>query len=182
MQSRFSSKFIEDLESRRLLAWSGYEQLVHQDTAAADFPSITGKGITVAVIDTGIDYNLKSLGGGFGPGFKVVAGHDFYDDDNDPMDEDGHGTSVAGVIAAKRFLVNGVTYQGVAPDARLVALRVGTEDSIPDSNIEAALQWVLKNYKTFGIKVVNLSLGSGNYTSPSSDSSYADEFQQLHNK
>jgi hypothetical protein len=180
MQSRQSSIFVEDLETRQLLAWSGYAQLVHQDTAATDFSTITGKGITVAVIDTGVDYNLKSLGGGFGKGFKVVGGYDFYNNDKDPMDEDGHGTSVASVIAGKRFLVNGVTYQGVAPDAKIVALRVGTETSIPDSNIKAALDWVLHNYKTYGISVVNLSLGSGNYTSPSTDSSYTDEFKQLH--
>src|SRR3954468_5019195 len=103
MQSRGQSMWVEDLESRRLLAWSGYAQLVHQDTAATDFSGITGKGVTVAVIDTGIDYKLKSLGGGFGTGFKVVAGYDFEDNDPDPMDQDGHGTSVASVIAAKRF-------------------------------------------------------------------------------
>src|SRR6266480_3212099 len=180
MQSRQKSIFVEDLEPRQLLAWSGYAHLVNQDTAATDFSTVTGKGVTVAVIDTGVDYNLKSLGGGFGKGFKVVGGYDFYDNDKNPMDEDGHGTSVASVIAAKRFIVNGVTYQGVEPDAKIVALRVGTESSIPDSNIEAALQWVLKNYKTYNIQVVNLSLGSGNNTSPSTDSSYADEFAQLH--
>jgi len=92
---------VEDLESRMLMAFAGYAKLVSQDDAAIDFPNITGKGVTVAVIDTGIDYTQKVLGGGFGPKFKVVAGHDFYDDDNDPMDESGHGTSVAGVIAAR---------------------------------------------------------------------------------
>src|SRR5205807_7888835 len=119
---------------------------------------------TVAVIDTGVDYNLKVLGGGFGKNFKVVAGYDFYDGDSDPMDESGHGTSVAGVIAANPYTVNGVTYRGVAPDAKLVALRVGTETNIPDSNIKEALDWVIANRKTYHISVVNLSLGSGNYT------------------
>ena len=105
--------------------------------------------MTVAVIDTGIDYNRPELGGGFGAGHKVIAGYDFYDNDSDPMDESGHGTSVAGVIAAKPYTVNGITYQGVAPDAKLVALRVGTETSISDTNIEKALQWVITNYKTY---------------------------------
>src|SRR4051794_37879655 len=153
---------IEDLETRWLMAWSSYARLVHQDTAANDFSNITGAGVTVAVIDTGIDYTQPSLGGGFGKNFKVVGGYDFVDNDSDPMDESGHGTSVAGVIAAKPYTVGGVTYQGVAPDAKIVALRVGTDDGIPNSNIDKALQWVIKNYKTYGISVVTLSLGSGN--------------------
>src|SRR5207244_4518053 len=135
---------------------------------------------TVAVIDTGIDYNLSVLGGGFGAGHKVVGGYDFYANDSDPMDTDGHGTMVASVIAAKSYAVGGVTYRGVAPDAKLVALRVGTENSISDANIERALQWVISNYKTYGISVVNLSLGSGSYTSAQTDSQRSDEFAQLH--
>src|SRR3982751_4459038 len=131
----FSRKpaLVEDLESRMLLAFAGYAKLVSQDAAVTDFPNINGKGVTVAVIDTGIDYTQKVLGGGFGTGFKVVAGYDFYDNAPDPMDESGHGTSVAGVIAAKPYKVGNITYQGVAPGAKLVALRVGTETRIPDS-------------------------------------------------
>src|SRR5436190_9366885 len=173
---------IESLEVRRLLSWSAYAKLVEQDLAAKDFSNITGKGVTVAEIDTGIDYKLPSLGGGFGKGFKVIGGYDFLDNDSDPMDTDGHGTAVAGVIAANPYTVNGVTYRGVAPDAKLVALRVGNSSGISDSNIESALQWVIKNYKTYGISVVNLSLGSGNYPSASSDSQMADEFQALRDR
>ncbi|HEY8452364.1 MAG TPA: protease inhibitor I9 family protein, partial [Natronosporangium sp.] len=51
----------------------------------------TGAGVTVAVIDTGIDYTHPDLGGGFGPGHKVVAGYDVVNDDPDPMDDHGHG-------------------------------------------------------------------------------------------
>jgi hypothetical protein len=171
---------IENLENRRLLAWSGYAQLVNQDDAASNFSSITGKGVTVAVIDTGVDYNLSQLGGGFGAGHKVVAGYDIYANDSDPMDESGHGTNVAGVIAASSYKVGNVTYQGVAPDAKLVALRVGTETNISNRNIERALQWVINNYSTYGISVVNLSLGSGSYTDSETSSQFSDEFQKLH--
>ena len=180
--SSMSTVTIESLEVRRLLAWSAYAKLVAQDLAANDFSNITGKGVTVAEIDTGIDYKLSSLGGGFGKGFKVIGGYDFLDNDSDPMDTDGHGTAVAGVIAANPYTVNGVTYRGVAPDAKLVALRVGNSSGIADSNIEKALQWVITNYKTYGISVVNLSLGSGNYPSASSDSQMADEFQALRDR
>jgi subtilisin family serine protease len=170
---------LDVLEPRRLLAWSGYAQLVDQDDAASTYPGVTGAGVTVAVIDTGIDYTHPSLGGGFGKGFKVVGGFDFVNNDSDPMDESGHGTAVAGVIAAEPFTLDGVTYQGVAPEANLVALRVGTETSISDANIERALQWVIDNHRTYNISVINLSLGSGNFRNSSTNSVLADEFAQL---
>jgi hypothetical protein len=169
----------ESLEIRRLLAWSPYAKLVNQDDAAADFSSITGKGVTVAVIDTGVDYNRPELGGGFGAGHKVKAGWDFYGNDADPMDETGHGTSVASVIAAKPYTTGGVTYQGVAPDASIVALRVGTATNISDNNIEKALQWVITNFQTYGISVVNLSLGSGFYPDAQTSAQLSDEFATL---
>ncbi|MGB2582330.1 MAG: S8 family serine peptidase, partial [Thermoplasmata archaeon] len=62
--------------------------------------AVTGYGMTIAVIDTGIDYTHPDLGGGFGPSFKVIGGYDFYNHDSDPMDDNGHGTHVAGVVAA----------------------------------------------------------------------------------
>ncbi|MDQ3439819.1 MAG: S8 family serine peptidase [Planctomycetota bacterium] len=170
---------LEALESRRLFAWSAAAQLVDQDAAALSLPSLTGTGVTVAVIDTGINYNLAPLGGGLGSGKKVVDGYDFVDNDTDPMDIDGHGTAVAAAIAARPYTTGGVTYQGVAPGARLVGLRVGSSDSIPTANIERALQWVVTNYTTHGISIVNLSLGSGNYPDSSSGSILADEFATL---
>src|SRR4030095_1971159 len=106
----FEGPAFESLEIRTLFAWANYAQLVNQDDAASHFSSITGKNVTVAVIDTGIDYTQASLGGGFGAGFKVVAGYDFEDNDSDPMDESGHGTNVAGVIAAKPYKVGNITY------------------------------------------------------------------------
>jgi subtilisin family serine protease len=173
--------FIETLEDRRLLSttWAPYAKLVTENTAATDFPKLTGKGVAIAMIDTGIDYNLPELGGGFGPGFKVEAGHDFYSNDNDPMDEDGHGTDTAFVVAGNPITENGVTYQGVAPQANLIALRVGTETDIPDANIQAALEWVIANYKKYNIQVVNLSLGSGNYTSAQTQGQISVDFATL---
>jgi subtilisin family serine protease len=174
---------IEQLESRRLLTtWSPYAKLVSQDIAANNFSGVTGKGVTIAMIDTGIDYNLPILGGGFGKGHKVIGGYDFFDNDTDPMDEDGHGTDTASVVAANPFTVNGITYQGVAPDANLVALRVGTETDISDDNIARALQWVIDEDKSkaFNISVVNISLGSGNYTTAQTNSQLSPLFQTLH--
>ena len=78
-----------------------------------------GKGVTVAIIDTGINYEHWALGEGFGPGFKVVGGYDFVNRDADPMDDHGHGTHVAGIVAA-----NHKQLVGVAPDATLLAYKV----------------------------------------------------------
>jgi subtilisin family serine protease len=179
MDSRNSSAAMEALEVRQLLAWSSYAQLVDQDVAASRYKNITGAGVTVAVIDTGIDYTHSALGGGLGEEFKVIGGYDFVDNDMDPMDESGHGTNVAGVIAADPYTVGGITHQGVAPDAKLVALRVGSEDNIPNSNIEDALQWVIDNHEDFSISVVNLSIGSGNHIDSNTDSVLANELAQL---
>jgi subtilisin family serine protease len=169
---------VQMMETRTLLAWSGYAQLVGQDDAASQYSGLTGEGQTIALIDTGIDYN--TLGGGFGAGKKVVAGYDFVDNDADPMDTNGHGTNTAGMIAAEEFVYNGTTYQGVAPDAELVALRVGSgSGTIADANIERALQWVIDNHETYGISVVNISLGGGSYNENSTTSQLADEFERL---
>jgi hypothetical protein len=165
-----SRSLIEPLERRRLFALASYAQLVHQDTAISDFPGINGTGVTIAMIDTGIDYNLTALGGGFGPGYKVVAGYDFVDNDSNPIDTDGHGTDTAFTVAGNPITVNGITYQGVAPDAHLVALKAGTENGgFTDANITSALDWVITNYKKFNISIVNMSIGEGNYTSQQTD-------------
>jgi subtilisin family serine protease len=62
-------------------------------------PCLTGKNIKLAIIDTGIDYTHPDLGGCFGPSCKVVSGYDFVNNDNDPIDDQGHGTHVAGIAA-----------------------------------------------------------------------------------
>jgi subtilisin family serine protease len=90
-----------------------------------------GRGVTVAVIDTGIDYTHPDLGSGFGPGFKVASGWDFVEGDADPMDDQGHGTHVAAIIAS-----NGPRLFGVAPEATLIAYKslsrngTGTESDV----------------------------------------------------
>jgi len=96
---------------------------------------VTGTGVTVAVIDTGIDYDHPDLGGGFGADYKVVGGYDFYNGDSDPMDDNGHGTHVAGIIAA-----NGII-KGVAPSARLLAYKaLGADGSGLMSDVIEAIQ------------------------------------------
>src|SRR5688572_10644908 len=156
---------IENLEERRMLAgepWVAFPRLIGQDQAVAQYPAVNGAGVSVAVIDTGVDYMHPNLGGGFGPGRKVVAGYDFVDNDPDPMDTDGHGTGVAGVIAASSFVFQGGRYQGVAPNVNLVALRTdpgtfGWSKLAP--KLEAALQWVIAHRDQYNIVAVNMSIG-----------------------
>src|SRR3954466_7649300 len=112
----------ESLEDRRLLAgtpWGAQEIVTGQDKAVANYPKITGAGTSIAVLDTGVDYNHPALGGGWGK--KVVAGDDFVSNDGDPMDTDGHGTGIAALAAGLPFTFNGAKYQGVAPGADIVA-------------------------------------------------------------
>ncbi len=86
---------------------------------------LTGKDVTIAVIDTGIDYRHPDFGSCMATDNindrscpKVIGGKDFINNDNDPIDDNGHGTHVAGIAAANGGL------KGVAPDAKLIAYKV----------------------------------------------------------
>jgi hypothetical protein len=152
-------RLIEKLDTRLMFAWSEYAQLIQQDDAAVEFPAIDGRGQTVAVIDSGIDYKHPSLGLTFGRrDSKVIGGYDAIDNDNDPYDRQGHGTAVAGAIAAERFYFNGVTYQGIAPKAKLVGLRIHRSGGIWQQQVKAALKWVIDNASRLNISVVNMSI------------------------
>jgi len=79
---------------------------------------LTGENVTIAIIDTGVDYIHDDLGGCLGVGCKVVGGYDFVNNDNDPMDDYGHGTHCAAIAAGKGVL------KGVAPEAKIYAYKV----------------------------------------------------------
>ncbi|KAI0088139.1 subtilisin-like protease [Irpex rosettiformis] len=128
---------------------------------------IAGKGITIGIIDTGIDYNHPFLGGGFGPGHKVIGGYDFVGDDYtsskqpvpdpDPMDCEGHGTHVAGIIGANPG--NPFNISGVAYEASINAYRIfGCSGDVSDDIIIEAL---LRGYQD-GNDILSLSLGGPN--------------------
>lgn len=108
-----------------------------------------GSGVKVAVIDTGADYTHPDLDANY------AGGHDFVNDDTDPMDDNGHGTHVSGTVAAEDDDVGVV---GVAPEASLYALKVlDAGGSGYWSDVIAALQWAVDN----DIQVTNNSYGSG---------------------
>ncbi|MGW8889662.1 S8 family serine peptidase [Streptomyces sp. NPDC055749] len=117
-----------------------------------------GTGMTVAVLDSGVDYTHPDLGGGFGDGHKVVAGHDFVNGDGDPMDDNGHGTHVAGIIAGKAASKGGVT--GVAPGADLTAYKVMNANGEGiTSDIVAGIEAAVDPANPHRADVINLSIG-----------------------
>jgi len=110
-----------------------------------------GAGIKVAIIDTGIDYNHPDLDANY------VGGYDFVNDDTDPMDDAGHGTHVAGIVAAEDNDID-TSVVGVAPEADLYALKVLDETGSGYwSNVIAAIQWSVDNDND--MQVINMSLG-----------------------
>ncbi len=122
---------------------------------------LTGQGQTVAVIDSGVAWDHVALGGGFGPGYRVVGGWDFAENDDNPYDDGPagfHGTHIAGALAG-----NHGSFSGIAPDADIVALRVFDDSGSGRLQwIESALQWVHQHRDSFSspITTVNLSIGA----------------------
>ena len=121
-----------------------------------------GEGIVVGTLDTGIDYLHPALGGGFGPGYKVIGGYDLVNDDPDPMDDNHHGTHVAGIIAA-----DGDSLTGVAPQANLMAFKVLNENGRGQiSKVIEGIEMALDPNNDCDISdmvdILNISLSSDN--------------------
>ncbi|KAJ3117130.1 hypothetical protein HDU96_007793 [Phlyctochytrium bullatum] len=140
---------------------------------------LTGKGIKVAIIDSGVYHRHPALGGGFGKGHKVAFGYDLVGDDyvdessvpkpdGDPMDDcsvESHGTHVAGIIAAdarnvtKEGFVPPKPFTGVAPDVTVGAYRVFGCNA--ESTSTDVLMKALYLAHLDGADVINMSLGGG---------------------
>lgn len=105
-------------------------------------PGVDGTGMYVGVVDTGVDYTHPDFGGdGTNHGFptaKIVAGYDFGDDDSNPMDTNGHGTHVSGIVAADGKV------KGVAPKAKIVIAKIvqGGIGSASTEDIVAAFDYM----------------------------------------
>lgn len=128
---------------------------------------VTGKGINIAVLDTGLDYRNPAFSGKYSGGYDFVTCDNYTllgsctaprPQDNDPMDDAGHGTHVSGIsVGIGRLL-------GVAPDAKIISYKVLNKSSQGDSaSILAAIDRVIQT-RTDGnpsndIHVVNMSLG-----------------------
>ncbi len=135
----------EDPKVHALLSDSAYQ--IHADYAWAN--AITGQGIAVCVVDTGIDYQHPDLRN------KVVKQINTFAGTDDAMDDNGHGTHVAGIIASE-----GLVYRGVSNDVSLLAAKVlGWNGDGYASDVVLGIQWCVAE----GARVINMSLGEGLY-------------------
>jgi len=135
---------------------------------------LTGAGVGVAVIDSGIATwhddltNSTATVYPFGDQ-RVSAFVDFVNGQTSPYDDNGHGTHVAGIIAGNGYDSDGQK-AGAAPDASLVSLKVLDADGGGTvSNLIAALDWVLANHDAYNIRVVNMSVGAAVHESAWTD-------------
>jgi len=109
----------------------------------------TGQGRVVVVLDTGYNYNHPELSSSY-----LAGGYDFVNDDADPMDDEGHGSHVAGIITA-----DGPNAHGVAPDTQVVAIKVLDENGSGFfSDIIAGIYWAVD--EEFGADAINISIGT----------------------
>lgn len=126
----------------------------HVGADIADGLGYRGHGITVAVIDTGVSTDHPDLRGS-GTDIKIAGGVDFVDG-GAPEDINGHGTQVAGIIAADGEI------RGIAPDVRIVPYRVSEDgESVSSDLIIRAIRQAIDD----GVDVINISLGV-NRTNP----------------
>ena len=141
---------------------SVYPKVVKAD--AAWNRGVTGSGVTVAVLDTGVAPNLPDLAGrlvqvtddlsGQATPCKNLSG------ELDCSDRYGHGTFIAGLVAGNGASSGG-KWKGVAPGARVLSVKTAGADGSADvSNILAAIQWVVSFKDRYNIRVLNLSLGT----------------------
>jgi serine protease AprX len=117
-------------------------------------PALSGRGVTVAVIDSGIDTRHDALSR------RVIATQDFTGGDG--RDLFGHGTHVAALIAGRAGRTADTSdYRGIASGAYLVNLRVlGADGSGDVSDVVAAIDWAVDHRGEYNIGVINLSLGA----------------------
>ncbi|HXI61482.1 MAG TPA: S8 family serine peptidase, partial [Pyrinomonadaceae bacterium] len=118
--------------------------------------TLDGTGIGIAVIDSGIDTGHSSFFNSAGK-TRVQFSKDFTTEQLLNADPYGHGTHVASAALGNYS----ATYQGIAPNANLINLKVlNSQGSGNTSDLLSALNWVLANKATYGIRVVNMSLGA----------------------
>ena len=122
-------------------------QLVGVKTAKQH--GLDGQGIKVGIIDTGIDFNHPNLQG-YGQKGKIFGGYNFANPNQTPLDTNGHGTEVAGIIAAEG------SFTGSAPKSQLYSYKVSyTGESVSSEYIIQAISHAIADK----MNVINISLG-----------------------
>lgn len=130
-------------------------QIIHLNYARREH--LTGKGIGVAIFDTGIGYHpdlFSSNQAGLVAFIDTVYGRKKYYDDN------GHGTHIAGILAGSGKTCDGL-FEGIAPDCHYVVVKVLNQRGEGSTeNVLAGISWVLQHFKEYDIRIVNISVGS----------------------
>lgn len=135
----------------RVQAHLAQSRVVIQANLVETQMGLTGQGVGVAVLDTGINHNHANLAS------QYFGGYDYINNDPDPLDDNGHGSAVCGVIASTN-----ATNRGVAPGAHLVAVKVLDATGFGLwSQIAAGLNWCVSNKAAYNIRVANMSIGVG---------------------
>ena len=113
----------------------------------------TGRGIGVAVLDTGI-FPHEDFGG------RIAAFADFVQKNPEPYDDNGHGTHIAGIIGGAGTASRG-GYSGVAPECSLICAKVlDKRGNGYASDVLSGLRWIRGNRERYGIRIVNVSVGA----------------------
>ncbi len=121
---------------------------VSADAVPAWNAGVTGEGVTVAVIDSGLTASRDFA--------ERIAGSFNFTSSDSTRDDNGHGTYVAGIIAG-----DDEKFSGIAPEARILSLKVSGKDGTARvSDTIRALQWVVDHKDDYAIRVVNISLNS----------------------
>lgn len=130
------------------------QRVLEQIEAHYEEKVINGSGITVAVLDTGVERHPDIAG-------RILGFKDFVNKKMFLYDDNGHGTHVCGIICGNGALSGG-RYRGIAPGAGLVVCKVLDEKGNGSTeHMVEALQWVLQNKEKYNIRVLNISVGIG---------------------
>lgn len=151
--------------------WYLKDQKLESVWSNEEYGNTAGEGVVVAVIDTGVDYNHEDLQDNIWTNSAEVSGTTGADDDHNgyvddvhginlidtnetPMDDHGHGTHVAGIIAMENNNVGGV---GIAYKSKIMPIKAGGSDgTLYSSDIAKGIEYAYKN----GADVINMSFGS----------------------
>lgn len=139
---------------------------------AAEETTLLGKGVTVAVLDTGIGRHPDLTG-------RLLGFRDFVGHRNLMYDDNGHGTHVCGIICGNGSLSDGI-YRGMAPGAALVVGKVLDEKG--DGSTEAmleGLQWILSVREQFHIRILNISVGIGTLKQPQKEKALQEQIEAV---
>ncbi|MEK4473761.1 S8 family peptidase [Paenibacillus sp. FSL R7-0048] len=133
-------------------------------TTAQKKKGLTGKGINIAILDTGV-YRHPDL---FRPVNRIVAFKDFINHRKQPYDDNGHGTHIAGDAAGNGWMSKG-KYKSPAPEAGIVGVKVLDKNGDGyDSTIIKGIEWCIANRRRLNLRILSMSFG-GKVNLPCSD-------------